>query len=70
MIKVMNLVAILIAPSTVLLKGEPAGWVLTFIALAVLTGAILFSKRGGVTHTDDDIGAVQRQPAKVTERSH
>jgi K(+)-stimulated pyrophosphate-energized sodium pump len=69
MIKVMNLVAILIAPSTVILKGEPAGVVLTILALAILAGAILFSKRGGVSHSEEDSGAVQRKPA-AAERSH
>jgi K(+)-stimulated pyrophosphate-energized sodium pump len=47
MIKVMNLVAILVAPSTVVFAGTPIGWFVVAIAVALLTTAILFSKRGG-----------------------
>ncbi len=47
MIKVMNLVAILVAPSTVLYQGKPAGWAIMIVALLILAGAIMFSKRGG-----------------------
>jgi K(+)-stimulated pyrophosphate-energized sodium pump len=48
MIKVMNLVAILIAPATVTLSDSPWKWVVVIVALGILTGAVLFSKRGGV----------------------
>jgi K(+)-stimulated pyrophosphate-energized sodium pump len=48
MIKVMNLVAILIAPSTVVMHGTGGGYVVVILALAVLAGAIMFSKRGGL----------------------
>jgi K(+)-stimulated pyrophosphate-energized sodium pump len=47
MIKVMNLIAILVAPSTVMLQGKPAGWAIMGVSLLILIGAILFSKRGG-----------------------
>jgi K(+)-stimulated pyrophosphate-energized sodium pump len=48
MIKVMNLVSILIAPSTVMFADKPAGWVVAAIAMILLGVAITFSKRGGV----------------------
>lgn len=48
MIKVMNLVAILVAPTCVMMQDSPMKWVVVAFALAVLTGAILFSKRGGI----------------------
>ncbi|HEY3295694.1 MAG TPA: sodium-translocating pyrophosphatase [bacterium] len=66
MIKVMNLVAILVAPSTVMLHGTAGGWVMTFIALAILAGAVLFSKRGGVqAGSDAESSTVQRAPQKT-----
>ncbi len=64
MIKVMNLVAILIAPSTVALADDPARYFVVFAALAILVGAILFSKRGSVADSVDDADssqAVQRR---------
>jgi K(+)-stimulated pyrophosphate-energized sodium pump len=51
MIKVMNLVAILIAPAIVQLQNSPSKWVVVIVALLVLTGAVLFSKRGEVDPT-------------------
>ncbi|MEI6519985.1 MAG: sodium-translocating pyrophosphatase [bacterium] len=48
MIKVMNLVSILIAPAIVQLQGTTNGYIVAIIALVVLAGAVLFSKRGGV----------------------
>ncbi|MBL0062846.1 MAG: sodium/proton-translocating pyrophosphatase [bacterium] len=48
MIKVMNLVSILIAPSTVVMHGTGGGMVVVLVSLAVLAGAIMFSKRGGL----------------------
>ena len=59
MIKVMNLISILVAPATVQMADSPARWVVVIVALAVLTGAVLFSKRGGVK-TDESSEAVQR----------
>jgi K(+)-stimulated pyrophosphate-energized sodium pump len=52
MIKVMNLISILVAPSTVQLAGSPYKWIVVAAALVILTGAILFSKRGGVSTED------------------
>jgi len=52
MIKVMNLVAILVAPSAVVAQLPGHGvskWVVTALALIVLIIAISFSKRGGVS---------------------
>lgn len=48
MIKVMNLVSILIAPSTVVMQGTGGGIAVVVISLAILAGAIMFSKRGGL----------------------
>jgi K(+)-stimulated pyrophosphate-energized sodium pump len=48
MIKVMNLISILVAPSTVQLADSPWKWAVVAVALAILAGAIMFSKRGGV----------------------
>jgi K(+)-stimulated pyrophosphate-energized sodium pump len=59
MIKVMNLVAILIAPSTVTMHGETEGYIATVLALVVLTVAIMFSKRGGL-EMGGDSEAVQK----------
>jgi K(+)-stimulated pyrophosphate-energized sodium pump len=47
MIKVMNLISILVAPSTVMLQGKPVGWIIMGLSLIILAGAIMFSKRGG-----------------------
>jgi K(+)-stimulated pyrophosphate-energized sodium pump len=54
MIKVMNLVSILIAPSTVLFAGKPVGYVIVAIAVALLATATLFSKRGGTSVTEGE----------------
>jgi len=63
MIKVMNLVAILVAPSAVVLHGTVGGWIIAIVSLLILTGAILFSKRGGVeTSSESSTQAVQRAP--------
>ena len=70
MIKVMNLVSILIAPSAVIMADSPARWVVVILSLGVLVGAILFSKRGGVADTDDDSSsgqAVQRKQPVIAE---
>jgi len=47
MIKVMNLVAILIAPAAVALQDSMWKWLVVAIALGILAWAIMFSKRGG-----------------------
>lgn len=62
MIKVMNLVAILVAPSAVLYHGKGVGWIVVVLSLLILTGAVLFSKRGGVKSPDEEeSSAVVRQ---------
>ena len=61
MIKVMNLVAILVAPSTVMLLGKTGGWIMAAVALVILAAAILFSKRGGVEVSAESSQAVSRQ---------
>ncbi len=57
MIKVMNLVSILVAPSTVMYAGTPIGWGVVAVAVALLTTAILFSKRGGTSVNPADAEA-------------
>lgn len=47
MIKVMNLVAILVAPATVALMNSGWKWLVVLLALGILIWAISFSKRGG-----------------------
>ncbi len=60
MIKVMNLVAILIAPSTVTMHGETGGYIITVVSLLILAGAVMFSKRGGLAVGGEESQAVQR----------
>ena len=67
MIKVMNLVAILIAPSTVVLADSPVRWIVVVVSLAVLAGAVLFSKRGSIASEDGETQAVQRKASAMTE---
>jgi K(+)-stimulated pyrophosphate-energized sodium pump len=55
MIKVMNLVSILVAPSAVMYAGKPAGWGVVVVMLALLAGAIIFSKRSN-DDADPDAG--------------
>jgi K(+)-stimulated pyrophosphate-energized sodium pump len=47
MIKVMNLISILIAPGAVLMQSSGYKWLVAGAAFVILTGAVLFSKRGG-----------------------
>jgi K(+)-stimulated pyrophosphate-energized sodium pump len=61
MIKVMNLVSILVAPSTVVLHGHAGGWIVAAVALLILAGAILFSKRGGVEVSAESSQPVSRE---------
>jgi K(+)-stimulated pyrophosphate-energized sodium pump len=61
MIKVMNLVSILVAPSTVVMQGRSGGWIMAIVALLILGGAILFSKRGGVEVSAESSTAVSHQ---------
>ncbi|MEV1171182.1 sodium-translocating pyrophosphatase [Nonomuraea sp. NPDC049784] len=61
LIKVMNLVALLIAPAVVLYAGNPAVRIsITVVALAVVVGAIVVSKRRSVT----------TEPANNDDREH
>jgi K(+)-stimulated pyrophosphate-energized sodium pump len=62
MIKVMNLISILVAPSTVQLADSPWKWAVVLVALAILAGAVMFSKRGGVIVEAGSSSAVQKQP--------
>jgi len=55
MIKVMNLIAILVAPATVLLQDSSLKWVVVAMALIILIIAISFSKRGGVAAEDRQV---------------
>ncbi|MEI7833609.1 MAG: sodium-translocating pyrophosphatase, partial [bacterium] len=61
MIKVMNLVAILIAPATVVAQGTSTAVIVTFVALLILAGAVMFSKRGGIDISDNTSETVQRK---------
>ena len=57
MIKVMNLVAILVAPSAVLYNikaNAGVGYTVVIIALVILTIAVSLSKRGGVVAADSE----------------
>ncbi|MBM3324523.1 MAG: sodium-translocating pyrophosphatase, partial [Calditrichaeota bacterium] len=60
MIKVMNLISILVAPSTVALQHSGSKWIVVVLALAILTTAILFSKRGRLEHATES--AVVQSP--------
>jgi len=61
MIKVMNLVAILVAPATIQLQDSPLKWIVVLIALIVLIVAVSFSKRGGVESSAEESTAVARK---------
>ena len=60
MIKVMNLISILVAPSTVALQHSSSKWIVVIVALAILTAAILFSKRGRLESSTES--AVTQSP--------
>ncbi len=61
MIKVMNLVAILIAPATVMTQGTSTALIVSIVSIIILAGAVMFSKRGGVDISDNTSGTVQRK---------
>ncbi|MGR6913054.1 sodium-translocating pyrophosphatase [[Actinomadura] parvosata] len=68
LIKVMNLVALLVAPAVVLYAGNPALRVgVTVLAVAVVVGAIIVSKRRSVTSepTNDNNNHTDRDPEPV-----
>jgi len=60
MIKVMNLVAILVAPAAVQLEGSAARWIVGGAAALILGGAVLFSKRGGAESEADPGHSISR----------
>ncbi|MFH1011053.1 MAG: sodium-translocating pyrophosphatase, partial [bacterium] len=60
MIMVMNLISILVAPSTVALQHSSSKWIVVVVALAILTAAILFSKRGRLESSTES-AAAQRE---------
>jgi K(+)-stimulated pyrophosphate-energized sodium pump len=49
LIKVINLVSLLILPAVISLRDNDVRYLIAGVALVVLIGAILFSKRGGAT---------------------
>jgi K(+)-stimulated pyrophosphate-energized sodium pump len=61
MIKVMNLVAILVAPSTVALQDSPLKWFVVAICLLILIWAVMFSKRGGVEVGTEESQAISHK---------
>ncbi|MHB9026950.1 MAG: sodium-translocating pyrophosphatase [Armatimonadota bacterium] len=61
MIKVMNLIAILVAPATIQLQDSAMKWVVVAVALIVLIIAVSFSKRGGVETASEESSAVSRE---------
>ncbi len=60
MIKVMNLVAVLIAPATVQLQDSSYKWVAAGLALVILIIAVMLSKRGGVEPSESESAAVSQ----------
>jgi K(+)-stimulated pyrophosphate-energized sodium pump len=61
MIKVMNLISILVAPSTVALQHSGSKWIIVVLALAILTAAIIFSKRGRLESNTESSAAQATQ---------
>ncbi|MBB6556499.1 sodium-translocating pyrophosphatase [Nonomuraea rubra] len=66
LIKVMNLVALLVAPAVVLYAGNPALRIgVTVVAVAVVVGAIIVSKRRSVTNEPASDNNNDRDPEPV-----
>ncbi|MEV0830651.1 sodium-translocating pyrophosphatase [Nonomuraea rubra] len=66
LIKVMNLVALLVAPAVVLYAGNPALRIgVTVVAVAVVVGAIIVSKRRSVTNEPASNNNNDRDPEPV-----
>jgi K(+)-stimulated pyrophosphate-energized sodium pump len=64
LIKVMNLVSLLILPAVINLQdNDGARYAIAAVALVVLLGAILFSKRSGATLSSGTAGEAEPQPA-------
>jgi K(+)-stimulated pyrophosphate-energized sodium pump len=55
LIKVMNLVSLLILPAIISLRNDDIRYVIAIAAAAVLTGAVLFSKRKGPSIGDETV---------------
>jgi K(+)-stimulated pyrophosphate-energized sodium pump len=73
LIKVMNLVALLIAPAVVTLNfGTDANLgvrvAIALVAAAIIVGAVVFSKRKGVSMGDDDSGKAEAAAAAQREK--
>jgi K(+)-stimulated pyrophosphate-energized sodium pump len=73
LIKVMNLVALLIAPAVVTLNFGPDAStgvrvVIAIVAAAVIVGAIVFSKRKSISMGDDDSGKADAATAAKREK--
>jgi K(+)-stimulated pyrophosphate-energized sodium pump len=73
LIKVMNLVALLIAPAVVTLNfgadantGARVG--IALAAAAIIVGAVVFTKRKSVSMGDDDSGKADAAPAAQREK--
>jgi len=64
MIKVMNLISILVAPATVQLAGSPLKWVVVIVAVVVLAGAVMFSKRHVGFYGASDSAAPENAPVE------
>src|SRR4051794_4325125 len=64
LIKVINLVSLLILPAVISLRHNDMRFVIAGVALLVLIGAILFSKRGGATlaavEVEEEVAAAAR----------
>ena len=65
LIKVINLVSLLILPAVISLRHNDVRFVIAGVALVVLIGAILFSKRGGATlaaaEVEEEVAAAAAQ---------
>jgi K(+)-stimulated pyrophosphate-energized sodium pump len=60
LIKVMNLVSLLVLPAIINLRDSPLRFVIAGVALVVLAGAILYSKRGTA-----GLAPLEEEPAKA-----
>jgi hypothetical protein len=63
----MNLVGVLIAGVIVSGIGLPFRVGIVLLSLALLVGAIIFSKRGGMTLIEDTEGALEKEAAAGRE---
>ena len=63
LIKVMNLVSLLVLPTVITLRHNEVRYVIAGVALAVLLGAIAFSKRSAGSIAGDEAGAPEAAPS-------